>query len=100
MMIKTFGDVQHRWSKWHGQCCPMCRQGSLTDGVRERSAPTPDGKTVTFKQIAAWCSHCEEGLVIHSPIREVDMAEFLRAKSLFEAEQLGRVPEPATVQAL
>lgn len=79
MKIKIFADVEQRWSKWHGQRCPVCEEGSLADGTRERSVSIA-GAAYTYTQTASWCSHCDEGLIIHNPIKEIGIEEFLEAQ--------------------
>ncbi|MGN6387875.1 MAG: YgiT-type zinc finger protein [Burkholderiaceae bacterium] len=87
MKVKIFTDVDKRWSKWHGQRCPICKEGTLADGVRERSIAL-GGATYSYQQTASWCGHCDEGLIIHNPIREIGMEEFLEAQRRFAREEM------------
>ena len=83
MDVAVFKDVDKIWSKWHGQCCPMCREGVLSDGVRSRTKEVA-GVVYEYKQTAAWCNTCGDGVIIDNPIQEVDIEDFLEAKRQFE----------------
>lgn len=87
MQIEVFKDVDRVWSRWHGQRCPLCKEGILADGVGHRTKLL-SGVLHNYRQIAAWCGHCKEGIVIADPIEEVGMQDFLEAKRQFEQENL------------
>lgn len=89
MKIRIFADVEKRWSKWHGQRCPICEEGVLSDGVRERTVMIAD-VPYSYTQTASWCDTCEEGLTIYNPIREIGMEEFLEAQRRFLTQDLER----------
>jgi hypothetical protein len=81
MEVEVFQDVDQIWSKWHGQCCPMCREGMLSDGVRYGTKEIA-GVEYKYKQVASWCDTCGDGVIINNPIKEVPLEEFLEAQRL------------------
>ena len=87
MEFEVFDDVDRIWSRWHGQCCPMCKEGILADGVWKRTKVIA-GTAHKYRQVAAWCNKCGEGIVINDPIEEVGFDDFLEAKRLFEQDDL------------
>lgn len=87
MKFKVFDDVDRMWSRWHGQGCPLCKEGTLSDGVRKRTKVIA-GTAHTYRQVAAWCNHCGEGIVISDPIEEVGFEDFLEAKRVFEQDDV------------
>lgn len=84
MKFQAFDDVDRKWSKWHGQRCPICREGMLTDGIRSKQGSHHD-RSYVYTQTASWCGKCDEGLVISDPIQEVDIMEFLKLVQPAEA---------------
>lgn len=62
----------------------------MADGLRERSVVL-GGAAYSYRQTAARYSQCDEGLIIHNPIGEIGMQEFLEAQQRFVREEMRAV---------
>ena len=62
-------------SKWHGQVCPVCGEGTLHDAQRTL---TQEYKGQTFESLVegAFCDHCKEGILSYDAKQEAAWLAF------------------------
>ena len=77
-------------SKWHKQLCPMCREGTLHDGVK-LVEQTYKGKVFQSESCGAFCDHCADGFVETDPAEESAWLAFRDRVDLEQAADLARI---------
>lgn len=77
-------------SKWHGQPCPLCGEGTLSDStkkVEERYKGVPFSVLVR----GAFCNHCRDGFPEFDPKQEAAWIAFRDRVDAEEAAELIRI---------
>lgn len=77
-------------SKWHGQPCPLCDEGILSDSVR----PTEEeykGHSFSVLIRGAFCSHCQDGFPEFDAEQEATWQAFRARIDAEEATELARI---------
>ena len=77
-------------SKWNGQPCPLCGEGTLHDGVKT-IAQKYKGNVFTSVTRGAFCDHCADGFVEHDPKEEAAWLAFRDQVDAHEAAELARI---------
>ena len=77
-------------SKWNGEPCPLCSQGTLHDGVKT-VAQKYKGKVFTSTARGAFCDHCADGFVEPDPKEEIAWLAFRDQVDAHEAAELARI---------
>lgn len=77
-------------SKWNGQPCPLCGEGTLHDGMKT-VAQKYKGNTFTSTTRGAFCDHCADGFVEHDPKEEAAWLAFRDQVDVHEAAELARI---------
>lgn len=77
-------------SKWHGQPCPLCNDGILSDGVKKTEEHY---KGVPFVSLVhgAFCNHCHDGFPEFDPKQETAWLAFRERVEADEAIELARI---------
>ena len=77
-------------SKWHGQPCPLCGEGVLSDSsknVVERYKGVP----FTLLVRGAFCNHCHDGFPEFDPKQEARWVAFRDSIDAEESAELTRI---------
>jgi HTH-type transcriptional regulator/antitoxin MqsA len=77
-------------SKWHGQSCPLCGEGTLSDStkkVEERYKGAPFSSLVR----GAFCNHCHDGFPEFDPKQEAAWIAFRDRIDAEESAELARI---------
>lgn len=77
-------------SKWDGQTCPLCAEGTLHDGVKTISQRYK-GRIFTSDTHGAFCDHCTEGFVETDDQEEAAWLAFRDRVDAAEAAELVRI---------
>lgn len=77
-------------SKWNGQVCPLCAEGTLHDGVRTISQKYK-GQLFTSETCGAFCDHCADGFVEPDDKEEAAWLAFRDQVDAAEAAELVRI---------
>ncbi len=77
-------------SKWNGQPCPLCAEGTLHDGVKAISQEYK-GHTYASKSKGAFCDHCADGFVEFDAGEETRWLAFRDQVDAVEAAELTRI---------
>ncbi|MBF0231280.1 MAG: type II toxin-antitoxin system MqsA family antitoxin [Desulfamplus sp.] len=76
-------------TKWNGQACPMCRVGTLHDGIKTITQDYK-GHTFTSEIQGAFCNSCDEGFVEFDEAEETAWLDFRDLVDASEAAELAR----------
>lgn len=82
--------VSKSTTKWNGQPCPLCGEGTLHDSVKT-IAQKYKGNVFTSVTRGAFCDHCSDGFVEHDPKEEAAWLTFRDQVDAHEAAELARI---------
>ncbi len=77
-------------SKWSGQVCPLCGEGTLFGGVKVISQKYK-GKVFTSNSRGAFCNHCGDGFVEPDAKEELAWLAFRDQVDVHGATELVRI---------
>jgi len=77
-------------SKWNGQACPLCADGTLHDDEKTISQKYK-GSVFTSKTAGAYCDHCADGFVEFDAKEEAAWLAFRDQVDAAEAAELARI---------
>ena len=77
-------------SKWHGQPCPLCGEGTLLDSTKKVEERY---KGVLFSSLVsgAFCNYCHDGFPEYDPEQEAAWAAFRDRTDAGESAELARI---------
>jgi HTH-type transcriptional regulator/antitoxin MqsA len=76
-------------SKWHGQPCPLCGEGTLSDSTRQVEERYKGVIFTTFVR-GAFCDHCHDGFPEFDPKQETAWVAFRDRVDAEESAELTR----------
>ncbi|HEU0187736.1 MAG TPA: type II toxin-antitoxin system MqsA family antitoxin [Gallionellaceae bacterium] len=77
-------------SKWHGQRCPICGEGTLSDSTMQKEERYK-GHPFTLSVRGAFCDHCHDGFPELYPKQEAAWAAFRDRIDAEESAELARI---------
>lgn len=77
-------------SKWDNQPCPLCFEGTLYDGMREKALEYR-GRIYEYRINSALCDHCGDGFPEHDQQEEAAWQKFRDQVDTEEAAELLRI---------
>lgn len=77
-------------SKWNNQACPLCFEGTLHDGIQEKTLEYR-GRTYEYRTNGAVCDHCGDGFPEHNQQEEAAWQKFRNRVDAEEAAELLRI---------
>lgn len=77
-------------SKWHGQPCPLCGEGTLSDSVRE-TEERYKGIPFATRVRGAFCDLCHDGFPEFDPEQEAAWLAFRDRIDAEESAELARI---------
>lgn len=77
-------------SKWNGQQCPLCFEGTLRDGKRQQQLEYR-GQVYKYTAKGAFCNHCSDGFPAHDTREEATWADFRDRVDAEEIAELTRI---------
>lgn len=77
-------------SKWNEQPCPVCRAGTLRDGVKSISQEYKGHRFISNNR-GAFCDHCAEGMLDYDAAEEAAWLAFRDRVDTAEAAELARI---------
>jgi HTH-type transcriptional regulator / antitoxin MqsA len=77
-------------SKWNGQPCPICGEGTLHDSVKT-VAQKYKGRVFTSTTAGAFCDHCADGFAFSDSREESAWLAFRDSVDTAEATELARI---------
>ena len=77
-------------SKWHGEQCPLCFEGTLRDGKQKRRAEYR-GCTYEYAVKGAFCDHCHDGFPEYDAKEEAAWVAFRDGVNAEEIAELVRI---------
>jgi HTH-type transcriptional regulator/antitoxin MqsA len=76
-------------SKWNGQSCHLCGEGTLHDGVKTMNQ-NYKGRVFTAATQGAFCDHCADGFVEFDAVEETAWLAFRDRVDAEESAELAR----------
>lgn len=77
-------------SKWHGQPCPLCGEGTLADSSRQ-TEERYKGRSFAVLIQGAFCNHCQDGFPEFDPVQEAAWQDFRDHVDAEDAAELARI---------
>lgn len=77
-------------SKWYGQPCPICGEGTLTDSSRSVEEEYK-GRRFTSVVRGAFCGHCHDGFPEFDAVQEAAWLKFRDQVDAEESAELARI---------
>ena len=77
-------------SKWNGQPCDLCGEGTLHDGIKTMTQEYK-GKTFSSETRGAFCDHCADGFVEFDEAEEASWLVFRDQVDAAQAAELTRI---------
>jgi len=77
-------------SKWNNKACPLCSEGTLRDGAKQKILKY-HGHEYEYFAKGAFCDKCGDGFPNHDPEEESSWQAFRNKVDEEEAAELGRI---------